>query len=105
MSQSEPLLATLEDLRSAAIAGRFEVLEDLLPRLNEQIDLYAEPPDPVILTRTRELISLLAACGQGLSAARRRLCDLEQIRSGGVTYGMNGQRQRLSIPAAESRRL
>ncbi|RRH67613.1 hypothetical protein [Falsigemmobacter faecalis] len=105
MLQNEALLTTLEDLRNAALEGRFEALETLLPDLTEQIGLCPQPPDPVILARARELIRLLAACGQGLSAARRRLCDLEQIRSGGGTYGVNGQRQRLSVPAAESRRL
>lgn len=105
MPGNEPLLATLEDLRGAALEGRFELLESLLPRLNDEIAHCAQPPDPAILARARELISLLAACGQGLNAARRRLCDLEQIRSGGGTYGMNGERQRLAVPAAESRRL
>ena len=105
MSGSEALLVTLDDLRGAALEGRFEVLERLLPQLNAQIGLCDRPPDPTVLARARDLISLLAASAQGLNAARRRLCDLEQVRRGGGTYGVNGQRQRLSVPAAESRRL
>ena len=105
MQRNEAILALLEDLRSAALEGRFDAIERLFPRLSEEIGLSPQPPDAEVRARAREVSSLLRACGQGLNAACRRLRDLEQIRSGGGTYGVNGQRQRLSVPAAESRRL
>ena len=106
MPQSDPFQIALNALRDALLKGEFDRLDSLLPAIAEGVTAaHSRAPDPTILHSARELSVLLIAAGRGFTAAREKLREYETIRHGGGTYDVNGERQRLNIPAAESRKL
>lgn len=110
MPEIDALEATLLALRTAARRGDLGGLLPLSARLEEQMAAISQSlPEEERLQSLRasaaETAALLDAALRGLTAARTRLAEINAVRSGAGTYGDDGQRRRLSVPARDSKRL
>ena len=109
MEPADRLQEALSALRGAALRGDLAAFDGLAGQLADLVAaVEAEMPAEEVLIRlrdaARETAALLEASGRGLGAARRRLSELETLRKGLGTYGVDGQRRRLrSGPATERR--
>lgn len=111
MPGTEDLRATLSALQRAARHGDLAELGRLSPRLEAQLAaLLADPPEEeaqllALRAAASEAEALLEATLRGVSAARARLAEIREIRSGSGTYGGDGQRRRLTLPTRDGKRL
>lgn len=110
MSHAETLVLTLEDLGLAARRGDFAALGALADRLTASLaEVEAAPPAKgdlqAIQASAARVSALLDAVAQGLAAARRRMAEIDAVRRGLDTYGGDGRRRSLNLPAKDSRRV
>lgn len=110
MRPAERLLAALDALREAARRGDFAALAGLAERIGADLALLEQTPPTQrtlaeIRARAAEIPVLLQAAERGLAAARQRLAEMERLRTGPVTYGGDGRRQKLTGPADSLRRV
>ena len=110
MRPADRLLATLDALRAAARCGDFAALGPLTARVAADLAATeAATPPPAQLAAMKasaaEVAVLLHAAERGLAAARRRLAEIERLRSGPVTYGGDGRPQNLAGTTPALRRV
>lgn len=109
MRPADRLLTTLDALRAAARCGDFAALGRLATQLAADLAAIEAAPPPAQLATMKasaaEVAVLLQAAERGLSAARRRLAEIERLRSGPVTYGGDGRPQMLAGTTASLRRV
>jgi hypothetical protein len=96
---AEALIATLDSVHAAILAGQIENLDHLTQRIGIDADhLAAATPQQLrsLQHKAARNAQCLQAAIKGIRAAQRRLSDLRQARVGHVTYDQHGHRATLA---------
>ncbi|MFN3824072.1 MAG: hypothetical protein ACK4GW_04165 [Pseudorhodobacter sp.] len=92
---TDPLETVLEDVYAALRQGDLPSLAALSLRMEEALSRIAHPPEAAALRRLQDLARRNAACleasARGIRAARRRLTEIRDARTGTRTYDGKGQ--------------
>lgn len=110
MPDIEEIEAVMRSLQAAARSGDLLAVPSLAAQLEKAVMQLGEVShEPARLQQLREQAAetamLLEAVHRGVAAARSRFDEIIAVRNGAGTYGDDGQRRQLTIPARDSKRL